>query len=285
MMGPQLRVIVVGLLGASCLWACGSEDEDQAAETGGSTSMETSPTSGSEGGDSGTSNGTSEQGLTYHRDVRPLVDIHCMSCHREGGVGPFELGYNAEEWASGPAWWTVPAVEAIVSGDMPPWSAEEGCRDVVGSRAMSEADLNVFLTWRDLGFPEGEPADYAVPEGVGTFEMPEPDILVDAGQGFVPNPAEPDDFQCLVMDYTFPQKTYVQGIHVVPDEEEIVHHALVYAVNPEESGRLDELDAADPDTGYTCFGGPGTASRELLMVWIPGVEPILFDEGTAFAME
>ena len=29
--------------------------------------------------------------ITYHRDVAPILQKHCESCHRTGGVAPFEL--------------------------------------------------------------------------------------------------------------------------------------------------------------------------------------------------
>ena len=30
-------------------------------------------------------------GLTWHKDVRPLFDRHCIGCHKAGEIGPFVL--------------------------------------------------------------------------------------------------------------------------------------------------------------------------------------------------
>jgi len=99
------------------LSACGGSDDGDSGSSDGSTSPSASESSNGQttgGGDA--SNAVS--GPTYHRDVRPLMDTHCASCHREGGVGPFVLGYDPSEWSSGAAWWAASSVAAVESGDM-----------------------------------------------------------------------------------------------------------------------------------------------------------------------
>src|SRR5690606_26543280 len=61
---------------------------------------------------------------TYWTDIKPIIDSRCAACHYDGGIGPFPLTtyeetYEARELVR----W------AVNTGKMPPWQAEEGCRD------------------------------------------------------------------------------------------------------------------------------------------------------------
>lgn len=268
------------LWGALALAAAGCGGDDGGDEPSGAPDAG-APISDASGGDGGPGPGG---GPTFHGDLRPIIEAKCSGCHSEGGIGPFALGYDEAEWVTGPPWWASVANMAVQSGQMPPWPAEDGCRDVVGKRSLSEETKALFQAWADGGFPEGDLASYEAPEEAPS-EVPTPDILTDAGADFAPHTLEPDDFQCLIMAHEFTERTFVRGIQVFPDETSIVHHALVYAVAPSDVPQLEALDQADPETGYQCFGGPMTNSRQLIMVWIPGTDPILFDEGAAFPME
>ena len=48
-------------------------------------------TSGSEGEDEGSEEDGGSELRTYWDDVAPIHFDNCVSCHREGGIGPFRL--------------------------------------------------------------------------------------------------------------------------------------------------------------------------------------------------
>ena len=54
--------------------------------------------------------------VTYHKDVQPILQQHCVQCHRPGDVAPFALtSYKkAVTWASD-------IKEYTQSRKMPPW--------------------------------------------------------------------------------------------------------------------------------------------------------------------
>ena len=55
-------------------------------------------------------------GPTYYRDVLPILQQHCVSCHRPGQIAPMSfLTYaDTRPWAD--------AIKQVVSsGRMPPW--------------------------------------------------------------------------------------------------------------------------------------------------------------------
>jgi hypothetical protein len=78
----------------------------------------------------------------------------------------------------------------------------------------------------------------------------------------------------------------VTGVEVRPDALALVHHALVYAVEPGAVAAVLARDAEAAGPGYPCLGGVGAGSREALLAgWVPGMQPMHFPEGAAFRVE
>src|SRR5205823_11301388 len=40
--------------------------------------------------------------VTYHREIAPILNRHCVACHRPGGIGPFSLltAAGAGRWSA-----------------------------------------------------------------------------------------------------------------------------------------------------------------------------------------
>ena len=68
----------------------------------------------------GCGGGEEARPVTWHEDIAPLVTEKCSSCHEEEGIAPFsfESYENAKKYAG-------LMVEAVESGRMPPWLAED----------------------------------------------------------------------------------------------------------------------------------------------------------------
>jgi hypothetical protein len=123
-------------------------------------------------GDTGnpTADGTGQtsSSLTYYKDVLPLVQKNCQTCHVPGGIGPFPLTTYKEVKAQIGA-----MVAATQAGIMPPWLPADDCRPLHGSRKLSDGDLKILSEWKEAGTPEGDPRD-APPDYVPPT-LPEPD--------------------------------------------------------------------------------------------------------------
>src|SRR5688572_8443272 len=89
--------------------ACGGDDDD-----GAPTPLTPSPS-------------PAATSLTYHRDVRPIVEANCVGCHSPEG-GAFSMLYDPAEWQGGAPSWVGSAAAAVASGTMPPWMPDEACR-------------------------------------------------------------------------------------------------------------------------------------------------------------
>lgn len=279
---PKLLLVCV-CIAAWCLAGCGSDDATNAApdtgsaDTSGTTSGATSDAEGD--GDDAT---IDPNAPTYYKDIKAIVDTQCVSCHQYGGAGPFSLAQYEELKVMG-----APSAASISTGRMPPWHADPTCRPHLNPRILSEEQKATFAAWVAAGMPEGDPADtpdIVLPEDLTL----NPTHTARMGSGYTPNPATPDDYRCFVLDLDFPRTQYLTGSQVVPGAKALVHHALVYAIDPAQVPLVESLDTADEGLGYTCFGGPFSSSGAgggegglptQLGAWVPGSSPLVFSEG------
>src|SRR3954451_23258591 len=89
---------------------------------------------------------------TYNRDVAPILDVKCASCHRIGGIAPFPLTTAAEARAHASG--IVRLTKACL---MPPWMPGPDSTPVVGRdvRRLTGAELSTLAAWAAAGAPAG----------------------------------------------------------------------------------------------------------------------------------
>jgi hypothetical protein len=91
-----------------------------------------------------------------------------------------------------------------------------------------------------------------------------------------PNGVGTDDYRCFLLDPRLAKDMYLTGTFVKPDNRNVVHHVILYRVDPSQDAAAERLDAADPGEGWTCFGDSGLPnSSDLdnapwLGAWAPG---------------
>ena len=219
-------------------------------------------------------------GVTWHGEVRRILEVNCTVCHLPGGIGPFALDTfeMAAATADAVAW-------AVASGAMPPWPPAGDCRDLEHQRVLTPLEIATLEAWAADGAPEGDPASYIPPEDPPVSDLGPADLTIDAGAAYVANSAWDDDYRCLVLDAAVDEEIFIRAIDVEPDNGALVHHVLVHAIEPEDAARLIANDDASPGLGYTCFGGPAAGKSQLIGAWVPGMLPLRFPEGSAIRVE
>ena len=66
-----------------------------------------------------------------------------------------------------------------------------------------------------------------------------------------------DDYRCILLDPKIAADSFLSGVVLQPGNPNLVHHAILYRVDPEQVGTARAKDAGDPRLGWSCFGGPG----------------------------
>ncbi|NJK46384.1 MAG: hypothetical protein HC933_20975 [Pleurocapsa sp. SU_196_0] len=87
-----------------------------------------------------------------------------------------------------------------------------------------------------------------------------------------------DVYHCFVLNPNFARDVMVTGAEVIPGNRQIVHHAILYKVEPSQAAVVLAKDRETGGKGWDCFGGPGltddprtaTAGGNWLSVWVPG---------------
>ena len=204
-------------------------------------------------------------GPTYHADVAPILAEHCGACHQDGSIAPFSvLSYeSAKDWAE-------PMLASVEGGRMPPWFATESeeCDQRIGfvdDPRLDESEKETLRAWIDAGAPEGEPGEAPRPPEIDHLEEVDLDLAI-------PQPYEvnglTDIYQCFRIPLDIPQDRWITGVEVVPDNERVVHHVLVW------SDPLDlSAERVGPDGSYPCSGTPDFFPTEIAAIWTPGTSP------------
>jgi hypothetical protein len=91
-----------------------------------------------------------------------------------------------------------------------------------------------------------------------------------------PHDVGTDDYRCFLLDPHLTQDRYLTGTFVKPDNPDVVHHVILFRVDPDQVAAAEQLDAKSPGEGWTCFGDSGLPnSNDLddapwLGAWAPG---------------
>src|SRR5919198_1016214 len=92
--------------------------------------------------------------VTFYKDVLPILQKNCQSCHRPGEIAPMPfLTYkDTRPWAK--------AIKAaVVSRQMPPWFADPGYGHFANDKRLTEAEIATLGAWVDGGAVEGDAKD------------------------------------------------------------------------------------------------------------------------------
>lgn len=212
-----------------------------------------------------------DNAITYHQHVVPLLQKHCIECHRAGEIGPFQLTDYVEV-----AGWAETMLEVMDNGRMPPWHAEPGIGRFHNARVLTEADRRLFRRWIAGGLKEGETTSNATSSGLngsadshlrsvtqldGQALSISPDLIVEMrNRPFVVPADGVVEYQYFVADPKLTEDRWIKAAEVIPGERSVVHHAIVF-IRPPDGER---------------FRGVG-----LLTGYVPGQQFVPLPEGSA----
>jgi hypothetical protein len=118
--------------------------------------------------------------VTFNKDIAPILQRSCQTCHRPDSVAPMSLltYQQARPWARAMKMRTSVGPRA---GVMPPWYVEEniGIQRYKNNPSLSDEEIAMIGAWADNGAPEGNPADLPAPIdwNVSAWTIGEPDLI------------------------------------------------------------------------------------------------------------
>ena len=166
--------------------------------------------------------------VTFHKDVEPILQRNCQTCHRPGEAAPMSfLSYkDVRPWAKS-------IREAVTIKKMPPWSADPHYGKFSNDRSLGQKDIDTVNAWVDAGAPEGSPTDapkpiawtegWAIGKPDAIFKMPTP-FRVEA-TGVV-------EYQYVIMHTGFTEDKWIQAVEARPGNRQVVHHIIAFVREP-----------------------------------------------------
>jgi hypothetical protein len=224
----------------------------------------------------GASGGAPPGTVTYYRDVVPILQAHCTTCHNTDGIAPFP--FTSYDGTKGYAPAMASATSTLL---MPPWMPAAGCGDFRGVRHLSSDEIATFGAWAAAGAPAGDPADAPPAPDGGAGDTPgTPSAVLDPGSDYQPNTALTDDYHCFLIDPGLSAAQDLIGFDVHPGTPTSVHHVLLFAVPAANVAAAQAADAAEAGPGWTCFGSSGVTSAQTIGGWVPGSGASMFPPAT-----
>ncbi len=171
--------------------------------------------------------------LTFTRDVAPILQRSCVTCHRPGQSAPMSLRTYEEVRP-----WVRSIRMRVSTRQMPPWHIDRnvGIQEFKGDRSLPDKDVDTIISWVDGGAPRGNPADMPPQRQFAEGEewaIGTPDLVVRFPKYKVPV-AGPDLFPNLTAPTMLTEDRYVRAIETRPvglNSRRVVHHAVTFMLN------------------------------------------------------
>lgn len=175
-------------------------------------------------------------GVTFTRDVAPIVFNKCATCHRPGEVAPMPLTSYQEVRP-----WSKAIREEVLSGAMPPWFADPNTSTLKfnNDKRLTKNEIETIVSWVDAGSPKGNDADLPMmPKYTSGWVFGEPDLVIEMPVEFEV-PAEGEvPMQNFYVAAPFKEERWVEAVELRPGNRAVVHHSIANVVNLPEGTKV-----------------------------------------------
>jgi hypothetical protein len=202
---------------------------------------------------------------TFTKDVAPIFQAKCESCHRPDSIAPMSLltYEDARPWARS-------IRDRVSSRQMPPWHIDKtvGIQQFANDRSLTDQELDTVVRWVNAGAPKGDPKD--MPPAVKwpseeTWNYAElfggpPDLILKSPPYTQKSTAQ-DAWYKPVVETGLTESRWVRAIEIrpsTPKGRKITHHALA---------RLQQNEKSEEARGA---GSDEDAMPGLFMEWAVG---------------
>ncbi len=219
---------------------------------------------------------------TYSRDVAPILQSRCVSCHRPGQIGPMPLGSYDEVRP-----WAKAIAKQVSLREMPPWFAHPDSRPMKGDQNLRQEEIDSIVAWAESGAAEGDPADLPPPREFATFKggwvHRQPDIELRPERASMVGKEVDDEYRCYHVKLGLERDVWVKGTEFQPGNPGVVHHFILFQ---DTTGVGAALDGATPDPGWVCGQMESSlATAKIIEMWAPGNTAPLDPRGIAMRLE
>jgi hypothetical protein len=212
---------------------------------------------------------------TFYKNVLPVLQQHCQTCHRPGEVGPMPLlTYEQVKPFAGAI------AQATAARQMPPWDADPSVGHFKNDRSLSEAEIRTISDWVSSGATAGDPKDAPKPlRFVKGWTIGQPELVFEMPQAFKVPASGVIPYQYVIVPTHFERDTWVRLAEVRAGDRAHAHHIVVSVREPDSDWLADE-PVGVPFT-LNAYRGAGGVAGEFLAGYGPGAVPEQLAPGEA----
>jgi len=146
--------------------------------------------------------------VTFSKDVAPILQAKCQSCHEPGSIAPMSLMTYQEARP-----WARSIRERVSKRQMPPWHIDRsvGVQKFKNDMSLSDEQIDTIVRWVDGGAVQGDPKD----------------LLLEVAQRMTDMPIPTDDVFAAV------QRVYKQMEGIGPLLQDPARSSIRIVLNPE----------------------------------------------------
>jgi hypothetical protein len=220
---------------------------------------------------------SAEDTPTFYRDVLPILQASCQTCHRPGEVAP--MSFMTYETTRP---WAAAIKKATQSKAMPPWFAEPGIAEYTNQheKVLSAKALDTLAAWADGGALAGDPASAPAARVFPTGWNITPDVVVEMPKAFELPARGTINYKYVLVKTNFAEDMWVVAAEMRPGDPAVLHHGKVW-VRPPGSKWMENAEpgeAYETETQRHILGRNAVEEgNDILGKFNPGLGPQRFD--------
>jgi peroxiredoxin len=163
--------------------------------------------------------------ISYAKTVAPILEDKCVTCHINGGIGPFALdGYEKVKGFA-------PMIrETVRTQRMPPYFADPHIGAFKSDQGLTGEQRKTLIHWIEAGAPRGEGADPLIAYKNKTApdwptDLGKPDVVVEIPAFNVPASGIVE-YQNQRVANPFTSDTWLRAIAIKPGDRSVLHHVV-----------------------------------------------------------
>jgi hypothetical protein len=217
---------------------------------------------------------------TFYKDVLPILQTNCQTCHRPGEVAPMSL-ITFEQTRP----WAKAIQKAVVTKQMPPWFADPKVGHFANERRLSAHDIDTISAWADGGAPAGAERDAPLPLAFNDGWNLKPDLVIEMPKAFELPARGTINYKYIVVKGNFTEDLWVSSAEMRPGNPKVLHHGKVWVRPPGSTWMKDAVPgvAYERETQAQIIGDNAIEEgNDILGKFNPGLGAQRFDiEGAA----